>query len=304
MRMIKTSLLLALAAALVPGVALADNDRDGDRDKRKGEGGPPAVFTAPPAESTAVYIMRGTITGVTLPTITIDVKMANDAAAVALGLPKPAPVTQTVLLDANTKVLRTTKGHKHSSKSKGGDKKWGWGSSTDPKTLAVGDQVDVKWKGAPGLTSATLATTAARHVFAKGAAGAPLVKFKVKAYVMALPAPGSKLPATVLVDPFKVNSNAAFSLNPTANPPVAGGVYNLPGTIPVIIDSSTKIKVRGKGHWGHHRGSKGTWKLSRVKVGDRVEIEWKAPAGSKFWETAAREAQFKASKGGWHIVSP
>lgn len=296
MRMIKTTLLLALAAAVVPAVALADSDRD----NRRGEGGPPAALTAPPAKSTAVYIMRGTISGISLPTITIDVAKANDAAAAALGLPKPAPVTQTVLLGPDTKVLRTTRGK--SDHSRGRSK---YGSTTDPASLAVGDRVDVKWMGAPGLTGATLATTPARHVFAKGAAGPRLVKFKVKAYVMSLPAPGAMLPVTFVVDPFKVNANAAFSLNPTANPPVAGGIYNLAGTIPVIIDGSTKVKVRGsKGHWGHHRSGKGKWKLSRVKVGDRVEVEWKAPAGSKFWEVAAREAEFKTAKVKWTIVTP
>jgi hypothetical protein len=300
MRMIKTTLLLALAATVVPAVALADSDR-GDRNNRKGEGGPPATLTAPPATSTAVYIMRGSITAVTLPTITIDVAKANDEAAAALGLPKAPPVTQTVLLDANTKVLRTTRGRKDDH-SRG---KSGRGSTTDPASLAVGDRVDVKWMGAAGLTGATLATTPASHVFAKGAAGPKLVKFKVKAYVMSLPASGAMLPVTFLVDPFKVNANAAFSLNPTANPPVAGGIYNLAGTIPVIIDSSTEVEVRGhKGHWGHHRSGKGKWKLSRVKVGDRVEVEWKAPAGSKFWEVAAREAEFKTPKVKWTIVSP
>lgn len=296
MRMIKTTLLLALAAAVVPAVALADSDRD----KRRGEGGPPAALTAPPAGSTAVYIMRGTISGVSLPTITIDVAKANEAAALALGLPKPPPVTQTVLLDANTKVLRTTRGK--SDHSRGKSK---YGSTKDPASLAVGDKVDVKWKGAPGLSGATLATTPASHVFAKGPAGPPLVKFKVKAYVLALPSPGATLPVTVLVDPYKVNANAAFSLNPTADPPVAGGAYNLEGSIPVIIDHSTKVKVRGKGYWGHHRSGKGKWKnLSRVKVGDRVEVEWKAPAGSKFWEVAAREAEFKTAKIKWTIVGP
>jgi hypothetical protein len=124
-----------------------------------------------------------------------------------------------------------------------------------------------------------------------------MVKFKVKGYVVSAPG-GGALPITFLIAPTKVNENAARSLNPT-NPAITGGSYDpTKGNIPVIIDANTKVKVKSKGHWGHHRGGKGFNKLSRVKVGDRVEIEWKAPALSEFWKQAAREAEFKSSKKG------
>lgn len=305
MRMIRTSLLVILAAALVPGAALADDDRDGDRDrdKRKGEGKPPVALVGPQIPAETVYIVKGNITALSSPliTITVNVTKANDAGATALGLPKPPPVSQVVLLGPDTKVLRSSRGWKHDD-SKGRDRKGGGTISTDPASLLVGDEVKVKWVGAPGLLGATtLATTAARQIIAKGAPAPPLVKFKVKALVMSVPAPGAVLPVTILVDPYKVNLNAAQALNP-GNTTITGGSYNLAGTIPVIIDASTKVKVRGRGHGDHHRSGKGKWKLYRVKVGDRVEVEWKAPALSKFWEKAAHEVEFKALKHGWQIV--
>jgi hypothetical protein len=291
MRMIKTAVLLALAAALVPGAAaLADSDRNGDRDKRRGEGNPPAALGTPSPPATDVLIVKGSITKVSVPPTSIEVSVtkANAAAATALGLTAAGPVNPAILktftLDANTKVLRSTRGGKHDdarSKSKKG--KYG-GVSTDPATLAIGDTVKVTF-GTTGLATA---------VIAKGAR-IKMVEYKIKAYVVALPAAGAALPVTVLVDPFKVNSNAAKALNP-GNTTITGGSYDLAGTIPVLLDASTKVKVKGKGHWGHHRSGKGIWKLSRVKVGDRVEVEWKAPEGAKFWELPAREAEFKAKK--------
>lgn len=302
MRMIRTSLLLALAAALVPGVALAG----GDRDTHRGEGGPPALVGSSPqaAPHQVVYILRGTITALTgtpAPTgFTMDVNKANDAGATALGGPTAKggpvnpPVVQNVLIDPGTRVFRMARGHKsnHSSgKGKSG------GLSTDPASLQVGDEVKVLWKAAPGLTGATLATTVARQVIAKGALPPKPVKFIVRAYVVSLPDPGA-LPTTFLVDPFKVNGNAARALNPL-NPAITGGSYDLAGTIPVTIGPWTKVKVTGRGHWGHHRVGRGlAKKLARVKVGDRVEVEWKAPAGSAFWTRAAREVEFKSAKKG------
>lgn len=308
MRMIKTlrtTLLLALAATVVPAVALADGNRDRDRDKNKGEGGPPAALVGPQWQSPAetVYIVKGTITSVAPPNITVNVTKANDAGAKALAGPTAVagpvnpPVVQTVLLGPDTKVFRSSRGFKsEDSRGKKGRDRDNY--STDPASLQVGDEVKVKWVGPSGLAGATtLATTAASKVLAKGAAGPPMVKFKVKAYVVSVPGAGA-LPVSFLVDPFKVNDNAAKALNPT-NPTITGGSYDLAGTIPVIIDANTKVKVKSKGHWGHHRSGKGFNKLSRVQVGDKVEIEWKAPALSKFWEQAAREAEFKSSKKGY-----
>jgi hypothetical protein len=301
MRMIRTSALLVLAAALLPGVALADSDRDGDRDKRKGEGNPPIALVGPQTPAETVYIVKGTIKTLALPgSITVTVTKANDAGAKALvgptaaAGPLTAPVDQVVLLDANTKVHRSSKGWK-SDDSKGRDRKRGDSSSTDPASLQLGDEVKVKWVGTANLNAAGLAALAARQVKAKGAPGPPMVKFKVKGYVVSAPGAGA-LPLTFLIAPTKVNGNAARALNPT-NPTITGGSYDpSKGNIPVILDATTKIKVKGKGHWGHHRSGKGASKLARVQVGDKVEIEWKAPALAKFWETPAREAEFKGKK--------
>lgn len=303
MRMIRTSLLLALAAALVPGVALAG----GDRDTHRGEGGPSAGHVGSPSQTAphqVVYILRGTITALTgtpTPTgFTMDVTKANDAGAKALGGPTATggpvnpSVVQNVLIDPGTRVFRTARGHKsHHSSGKGKGSR----VSTDPASLRVGDEVKVLWRAAPGLTGATLATTVARQVIAKGALPPKPAKFIVRAYVVSLPDPGA-LPTTFLVDPFKVNGNAARALNPL-DPTITGGSYDLAGTIPVIIGPWTKVNVAGQGrwgHWGHHRVGRGlAEKLARVKVGDRVDVQWTAPAGSAFWTQAARKVEFKSA---------
>jgi hypothetical protein len=303
MRMIRTTALLVLAAALLPGVALADNDRDrdGDRDKRKGEGNPPVALVGPQTPAETVYIVKGTIKTLALPaSIVVTVTKANDAGAKALGTatsvagPLAVPVDQTVLLGPDTKVHRSSKGWK-SDDSKDRDRKRGDRSSSDPASLQLGDEVKVKWVGAANLNGAGLAALAARQVKAKGVPGPPMVKFKVKGYVVSAPGAGA-LPITFLIAPTKVNENAARALNPL-NPTITGGSYDpSKGNIPVILDANTKIKVKSKGHWGHHRSGKGASKLSRVQVGDKVEIEWKAPALARFWETPAREAEFKGKK--------
>jgi hypothetical protein len=300
MRMFRISMLAALVAALVPGVALA-----GHGGKPSVEGKPPWTLRLPsppaPPQQVAIYVVKGTITGpVTASGFPMSVTKTNDAAAKALGGqqaqagPINPPVALNVTVDANTRIFRTAWGRKHDDSKYSKDRKGprGFGFTTDLASLQQGDEVKVEWMAAPGLTAATLATTAARKVIAKGTPPPKPVKFKIKGTVATLPVPGAP---TFWVDPSKVNGNAAKALNP-ANPAIKGGVYDLSGLVPVTIDGSTKVKVTIRGrHWGHHRSwKKGQWKLALVRVGDWVEVEWKAPALSSFWTQPARKVEFKS----------
>jgi hypothetical protein len=301
MRMLRIPLLLALAAALVPSIALA-----GHRDTPSGEGKPPWTLQQPsplaPPQQVAIYVVKGTITGpVTASGFLMSVTKANDAAAKALGGqqaqagPIDPPAALNVTVDANTRIFRSAWGRKHddSKHSKDRRRRGGFGFTTDLASLRPGDEVKVEWVTTPGLTSATLATTAARKVIAKGAPPPKPVKFTIKGTIATLPVPGAP---TFWVDPFKVNGNAAKALNLT-KPAIAGGVYDLPGLVPVTIDAFTKVKVKIRGrHWGHHRKGKGQWKLALVRVGDLVTVEWKAPALSSFWTQPARKVEITSRR--------